>query len=333
MVRRELPPTSRIFVKKRSWPARLVGAALLGSAAAAAGLGLGAGLYLDPGSAPAPAPIASAASPDTPIEAPLPEARDPRRTAAARLKPAVAPPPLPAPALPALEPQSGPSTPPAPTAPAPAVAALPPPEAPAAAPAPPPSPAPRAAATRAAPGYWVEYGVFAGEHYARRLQQSLSAQGIRSIITRTHTPAGRPLWRVRSAGLSDLGAARAAAGAARQSLKLASLIHRHAPARAPKAERYWVEFGRFPARPEARRMQQKLAQHGIATTVTSMRDKSGKPLFSVRSSHLASRAGAGKLVRQARGVLEARIVIGHDRASHRPHQPRPPPGHHVAQLR
>src|SRR5690242_7881928 len=47
--------------------------------------------------------------------------------------------------------------------------------------------------------YWVEYAVYANARAAKRLQQALTDQGLKTVIVPTHTPNGRPLLRVRSA--------------------------------------------------------------------------------------------------------------------------------------
>ena len=334
MVRRELPPTSRIFTRKGSLPSRLLGAVLLGFAVAVSVLGLGAGLYLDRGRAPTAAPLVRAeAGVKPPVASVELQPHDPTMAAAAVVatEPAVGTAKAtPTDALATVEPQAGAA------APAPTLPQLAPP-APIASPAPPvakpvespfamttvmPAPAP------AEPPYWVEYGVFAGKHYALRLQKRLAESGIDSLITRTHTPAGRALWRVRSTGLADRAGARAAAEEV-QPLKLAALIHHHLAAAAPAPKTYLVQFGTFASRPPAVRLQRQLAAQGITASVTSLRTVSGKLLFLVRSPRLQDRDSAERLAQRAGPFAEVRLAA----APGRPHRTRAPPSHHVAQLR
>ncbi|HEX6842759.1 MAG TPA: SPOR domain-containing protein [Stellaceae bacterium] len=162
--------------------------------------------------------------------------------------------------------------------------------------------------------YWVEYGVYANARAAKRLQQALSDQGLQTVIAATHTPDGRPLLRVRSASALDYAAAKAASENVSQALKLSALIHRGAPGHEPESapasvaqastalpsQGYWVQFGAFPHRPQAERLQQQLARGGIETAVSTMRGTSGRTLYWVRSLNLPDRdsalavAGRGK---------------------------------------
>ena len=123
--------------------------------------------------------------------------------------------------------------------------------------------APPGEAAAAPSQYWVEYGVFTGARAAKRLQQALANQGLDTVITQTHAPDGRALVRVRSS-LLDHGAAKAASESARQALKLSALLHRSAAppaqtvarAAAPSVSQgYWVQFGAFPHRQQAARLQ------------------------------------------------------------------------------
>jgi cell division protein FtsN len=162
--------------------------------------------------------------------------------------------------------------------------------------------------------YWVEYGVYTSARAAKRLQEALTNQGLKTVIVPTHTPDGRPLLRVRSAPDFDYGAAKAASETVRQALKLSALIHHGTPTReqdsapavvarasTPRASQgYWVQFGAFPHRPQAERLQEQLARGGVETVVSTMRGTSGRTLYWVRSLNLPDRdsalavAGRGK---------------------------------------
>ena len=179
-------------------------------------------------------------------------------------------------------------------------------------------------ATTAATPYWVEYGVYTNARAAKRLQQALADQGLTTVIAPTHTPDGRPLLRVRSAPELDYGTAKAVSENARQALKLATLIHRGTPAReqdaapaavaqvsAPAASQsYWVQFGAFPHRPQAERLQEQLARGGIETTVSTMRGTSGRPLYWVRSLNLPDRDSALAVAGRGQGAGSADYLVG-----------------------
>ncbi|HKW55215.1 MAG TPA: SPOR domain-containing protein [Stellaceae bacterium] len=173
--------------------------------------------------------------------------------------------------------------------------------------------------------YWVEYGVYTNARGAKRLQQALADQGLKTVITLTHTPDGRPLVRVRSAPELDYGTAKAASENARQALKLSTLIHRGTPAREqgvaqaalaqaskPSAtEGYWVQFGAFPHRPQAERLQGQLARGGIETAVSTMRGTSGRTLYWVRSLNLPDRSSALAVAGRGQEAGSADYLVGH----------------------
>jgi cell division protein FtsN len=183
-----------------------------------------------------------------------------------------------------------------------------------------------AATTAAAPGeaaaapsqYWVEYGVFTGARAAKRLQQALANQGLDTVITQTHAPDGRALVRVRSS-LLDHGAAKAASDSARQALKLSALLHRSAVppaqtvARAPApsvSQGYWVQFGAFPHRQQAARLQEQLARGGIETAVSPMHAASGRVLYRVRSLALPDRDSAAAVASRAQEAGSSDFLVG-----------------------
>lgn len=337
MKRRTLPPTSRIFVGRRPhWP-RLVSAVVLTFALGITGFGIATAVYLDRPRAPADQTAAQRPSPSS-----LSVAR------AAEPAPAIAGSSLPKPPpsaaeLAALSPEAGkPATTPAPppAAPAPSAAAIPSaPARPAASvaalelAAPPPSATPTAPAPSAGPSpvssatpYWVEYGVYAVARYAARLHQVLDRSGLESVVVRTHDPRGRPLLRVRSAPLGGLVAAQQAARQAETALGLAPLVHRGEPEMLAATDRYWVQFGAFRDARLAARLRHRLAEAGIAATVSSAQGTSGKSLYLVRSEHVSSRASAVALAQRGQPVTEAAALIGErpERAIGH-HPPRAPP--------
>lgn len=188
-------------------------------------------------------------------------------------------------------------------------------------------------ATIATTPYWVEYAVYTNARAAKRLQQTLSDQGLKTVIVATHTPDGRPLLRVRSGSELDYGAAKAASDNVRQALKLSALIHRGTPTReqdgAPAAvaresapsvsQGYWVQFGAFPHRPQAERLQQELARGGVATAVSTMRGTSGRTLYRVRSLNLPDRDSALAVAGRGREAGSTDFLVGQSIA--RPAEP------------
>ena len=343
---RDLSSTSRIFSRRSSRAARIFSAFLLTLSLLATLTGLATAVYLERArdaaeatplaetTSPAATPIVQTAVATTdaaPVVAPS-KPHDPMAAAAA----------IPAP--PSIEPSAGAATPIAaparrtesperetaasspPTivaAPAPHVARLEvTPEPPARAVTQSPAATVDAHEAAASPAttvttpYWVEYGVYQNARAAKRLQQALADQGLRTVIAPTHTPDGRPLLRVRSAAELDYDAAKAASENVRQTLKLSTLIHRGMPGReeerapavatqasspvASASRSYWVQFGAFLHRPQAERLQQQLAQGGIETAVSPMRGTSGRTLYWVRSLNLPDHdsalavAGRGK---------------------------------------
>ena len=169
--------------------------------------------------------------------------------------------------------------------------------------------------------YWVEYGVFVGTRYAKRLQQALASQGLDATLVSTRAPDGRPLVRVRSAPMPDYAQARAAAQSARSALKISTLVHRvaapvpvavaAAPQLGPAPSRgYWVQFGAFPHRHQAARLQSELARSGLETVVSSMRGTSGKPLFYVRSAPLPDRGSAVAVASRGQEAAKVDFLIG-----------------------
>jgi cell division protein FtsN len=314
MARRELPPTSRIFTRKRKWAwSRLTGSALLTAALLVMAFGIGTAVYLERPRAPGGPPATAASLPLT--IAPAAPAHDPLAADAAVRAPAPAPPPAPA-TLAKLEPQAGPPTPAQPpqpvAAPAPpaATAAIAPPPRPEAAPA----PAPRRVE------YWVEYGVYRGPLYARRLQQTLARAGLPAVIVATHGRGGGLLLRVRSAPLDDLAAARQDESKARAALGIVPLLHRGSPATTRPEKRYWVQFGAFRKLRQAANLRRRLARVGVATTLSSTRGRAAKPFYLVRSKPLATHAMARALAARGEPVTEVASLIGVT-----PRAPRLPP--------
>ena len=321
MTRRELPPTTRIFRRKKpGWS--LFSALVLGLALGVTGFGLITAIYLErapPRSPPQPAGLANLPAPDRAPVTP----HDP--LAAAMPLPATEPPQTVK--LTNLEPEAGakaaePTDPPVPAA----ALEAPPPAVPPVAPVIAVTPAPPPVAAESRSRYWVEYGVYAGKHQARRLQQALARDGLEAAIVKTHRPDGRPLLRVRSSAVADLAAARAAAQAAQRSLRIGALIHRQTPAAAAPEKRYLVQFGAFAKPQPAARLQRKLAQNGVGAIVSSMIGMGSKHLFLVRSS-LVNHAQAVALAERGRRVAELRIRIDEVRTGppvHR-HAQHPPP--------
>jgi cell division protein FtsN len=191
--------------------------------------------------------------------------------------------------------------------------------------------------------YWVEYGVFAGERYAQRLQQSLADLGLDAMVTPAPSRSGRHLVRVRSAQLLGYAAAHAAALQAQAELKIDTLIHRtdgpsapvvsvHAapepvassgtstPPQAP----YWVQFGAYPHHQQAARFQERLASQGIDTVVISVRGVSGRTLYCVRSVGLNDRTSALAMGQRGQQATNADFLVGQI-ALHSAPIPRPKP--------
>ncbi len=174
---------------------------------------------------------------------------------------------------------------------------------------------------RIATQYWVEYGVFAGEGYARRLQRALAARGLEATVVPTHTPKGRPLIRVRSLLLDDQRQAHAAARSARAALKIGTLVHRvpapptsaaaaaHQPG-PPASRGYWVQFGAFPHRDQAARLQAQLARGGLPTVISAMRASSGRTLFCVRSIGHSDRQTAVAAARRGQRTANVDFLVG-----------------------
>jgi cell division septation protein DedD len=312
MTRRELPPVTRLFSKRRSIGTRIAGALALTLAFGVVGFGVATSIYLEQPShslmlrAPAIAALLPAAPQDLAAAAP----------------PILAEPEPPPAALPELEPQAGTSAPAlaavAPPAPAPSPAAIAPPPPREAAPSP----------RRDATAYWVEYGAFVGKTYARRLQQQLAHQGLDAVVVATHGRDGRKLLRVRSPALPDLAAARQAAGTARQALHLAALLHRGSPEAVPET-RYRVQFAAF-ARPRpAARLTRELRRRGVAASIDVVRGTSGKLLYYVRSVRVSDRAHALALGARGRPLLQSDFLVEQSprqRSLPGMHRaPRPPP--------
>jgi cell division septation protein DedD len=291
MVRRDLPPATRLFSRKRSIGGRVAGSLALILAVAVLGFGIATALYLDQ---PSRALMLRAPA----LAALLPKPPGPPPQLAALPPPA---------ALPAIEPQAGSSAPSPTAAPEPADAAPPAPVI-AALPALPPVAAPPAIAGRASRHYWVEYGVFAGKTYARRLEQSLKGQGLPAVVVATHDPRGRRLLRVRSAPLANLAAARAAAAKAGEALHLAALIHSGSPAAAPEP-RYRVQFAAFAKARPAARLSRALRRRGITASVYVTRGIAGKPLFYVRSQRVRDHRQALALGARGRSLITGDFLV------------------------
>jgi cell division septation protein DedD len=309
MARRGSPPSFRLISPRTL---RWLGATLLALCLAVAALGLVTALYLDralessQSAAPALVPMPPSAALDPLAKGPAPQpetdndanlARDAiaapaDTTAAMAAAPTVAPAaePLVSPiepdtlpdvaaataALATIEPRSGTSATDAAEPSPPPVAAM-------------PDPRPRPGPSSPPIGWSMEYGVFARDRAAKRLQQELARHGLEAFLVATHTPSGRPLLRVRSTLLADRPAAQAASATAARALGIAPLVHRARSIAQPEKQ-YWVQFGAFPRYQQATRLHTKLAAHGVATTVHSARTKSGKVLFLVRSTGYHDRA-------------------------------------------
>lgn len=325
MTRRKLRPVARLFSKRRPhWP-RLAGALLLTFSLGVAGFGIATAVYLE-----RPEPSKASAAAQIPAVQPAPP-HDPLAAAAAVPVPAEAPPPAPA-DLPALEPQAGATLPPQ-AGPPPQEAALePPPTAPALAVA--AAPAPEAVAELPA-RYWVEYGAFAYEPNALRLQRALNRQGLAAVIVTTHGRDGRKLLRVRSAPLPDLAAARQAVDEASRALRVSALLHRGSPAAAPApVAQYRVQFAAFLKPAQAHRLSRELSRGGIATNVSMLRRSGGKPLYLVRSLPVPDHAQALALGERAQQVAQTGFVIEVSLPhAATPRQAAHPPPHHVADSR
>jgi hypothetical protein len=185
-------------------------------------------------------------------------------------------------------------------------------------------------ATIATTPYWVEYAVYTNARAAKRLQERLTDQGLKTVIVPTHTPGGQPLLRVRSAPDLDYSAAKAASENVRQALKLSALIHRGTPipeqdsapaavarASTPSASQgYWVQFGAFPHRPQAERLREQLARGGVATAVSTMRGTSGRILYWVRSLNLPDRNSALAVAGRGREAGSTDFLVGRSIARH-----------------
>ncbi len=357
MARRELRPAARLFVKKRTAGSRAAGALLLTLSLGVAGFGIATAVYLEQpagtgpretphvmATVPAPPhdPLAAAAAVPSDAEVPPPPsialpALEPQ--AGASVPPAgaaavAAPETLPPAASPALEPQAGPSV-PSPSGPPPQTAALEPPPPPAASPpaalaAPIPPPA-----AELPERYWVEYGVFAREPGALRLQQELRREGLAAIIVGTHGRDGRKLLRVRSAPLADLGAAQHDIGAARRGLRLAALLHRGSPAAATAmpAAQYRVQFGAFAYPQHAAQLSRELSRGGLAVTVSSVRGASGKPLYLVRSLPVPDHAQAVALGARGQELAQTDFLIEQSPGPGAQHLPARAPPRPVADSR
>jgi cell division septation protein DedD len=324
MAQHSLPSVpSRIFTRKPSLAARLLSASLLALSLLVTLAGLGTAIYLerarDAATVATPAPPQPAAvlvattsepireTPSVPAVAtsiPSPVAAEP--APAIPTSPAAE---SPRPADPPAEPPAAGSSAPLPPSAPPQVAAL---EAPAAMPS----------ALSKAGRYWVEYGVFVGERYARHLQQGLAVHGLAASLVATHAPDGRPLVRVRSVALADYVEAREVAERARQALGIGPLVHRSAgestrtPATLPVTsatrgdQRYWVQFGAFPRAEQAVRVKDALSGSGIDTIVATARAASGRLLYLVRSVELPDRDSAVALAHRGRQAANVDFLVG-----------------------
>jgi cell division septation protein DedD len=283
---------------------------VLALAVGVVGFGVATAIYLEQPAAPKP-PLAPA------VTAPLPAPpNDP--TAASLPVPAESPPPTAT--LSEIEPQAGDSA-------TPSVAAIePPPAAPAASAAPAAAPAPPPLGAATTP-YWVEYGAFIREPDAHRLQQALSRRGLEAVVIPTHGRGGRKLFRVRSAPLGDPAAARQAADTARQTLRLAVLVHRGSPAAAPT--RYRVQFAAFAQPQRAAQLSRELRRHGIAASVHRVQRTSGKSLYLVQSAPVRDRDQALALGARGKSLVKSDFLVerypSRRPASDAPQAPRPPP--------
>jgi cell division protein FtsN len=320
MVRRELPPTSRIFLrKKRSAWSRLAGSAVLTLSLGVMAFGIGTAVYLDRSPTPHSAPATGQTATALPLLiAPPAPPRDPLAANAAVLAPA----PAPAPAtLAKIEPEAGPSAPAQSAAPL----AVPAPSKPLAAipPAPPEAPP---ATTRPPAQYWVEYAVYRGTTYAERLQQALARKGLSAVIVKTHGRRGIALLRVRSLPTHDLAAARRTLQQAKTALRIAPLLHYGSPTAAPR-NHYWVQFGAFRKVRQATVLRHRLARAGIVTTLRAVRGSDAKFFYLVRSEPLATHAMALAIAAQAQPVTRIASLIGVTPRSRQPGLARAPPRH------
>jgi cell division protein FtsN len=358
MARRELRPAARLFVKKRTARSRAAGALLLTLSLGVAGFGIATAVYLeqpagtgqretpqvmaavpapphDPLAAAAAVPSGAEAAPPPPIAVPALEPQAGASVPPAGAAAVPAPETLPPVASPAPEPQAGPSV-PSPSGPPAQTAALEPPPPPA---APPPvalaAPVPPPAAESPPERYWVEYGVFAREPSALRLQQELRREGLAAIIVATHGRDGRKLLRVRSAPLADLGAAQHDIGAARRGLRLAALLHRGSPAAATAipAAQYRVQFGAFAYPQHAAQLSRELSRGGLAVTVSSVRGASGKPLYLVRSLPVPDHAQAVALGARGQELAQTDFLIERSPGPPAQHLPARAPPRPVADSR
>lgn len=326
MSRRSLPPSSRIFTRKKSAWSRFLGSSLLTFSLAVTAFGLGTAVYLERGPARAPqlAPAPVAALPSPPFRDPVAaEAAVPSRPIpASPAAPAAAPAPSAA-ALAAIEPMAGPA---AAMAAPPRTAALAPAPAPETAALSAPSPSPHDKLRTPQRHYWVEYGAYVGASYARRLQQALAREGIRALVVTTHGLGGRRLLRVRSAPLPGFQAAREAAAQAGSALGIAPLVHRGDPAADAPGRRYWVQFGAFRRVAQAERLKRHLRRAGVASRVAFAKGTAGTRFYLVRSLPLASHAEAVALAAQGRPAARAAALIGETRhiAAHQPAIRAPP---------
>jgi cell division protein FtsN len=329
MALRSLPSIpSRIFIRRPSLWSRIVSGSLLALSLLVTLAGLGTAIYLERArDMAAPAPSAAPPAILVVTEAPTVTALPPSTAASTRERhdsppaaAAVSPPvsESPVPESPAVE------TPPAAGSSAPAAASRP--QEIAALEAPPPA-AVAPPPAEAAGHYWVEYGVFAGEHYAKRLQQILADHGLAAVVVATHAPSGRPLLRVRSPGIADHAEARAAADGAQQALGIGTLIHHSAgelaamPAPSMSLAGsaggnlpYWVQFGAFPHRQQAAQVKDALEQGGIDTAISQMQATSGRLLFLVRAVRIADRDSALALAHRGQQAANLDFLVGRNLA-------------------
>jgi cell division protein FtsN len=340
MARRILPSTSaRIFTQRASWSSRILSGFLLGLSFCVTVAGIATAVYLErPHDPPLRPPPLVAASQDM-VGTTLPAT--PTQTAAMGADAALrsAQPDAPGNAAwaepqPRDEPGIGTTAPDATGAPAsPQTALLEP--LPAEAQAPQPT-GPAAAPVASDHHYWVEYGVFVGARYAKRLQEALAAHGLDAVVVPTHGSGHRPLLRVRSAPLADYARARDAAENAGRMLRLTALIHRSSigsgqlaaakPAMAARKHEFWVQFGAFPHHWQAARLRNALAQGGIDTVVTGLRAPSGRPVFAVRSPPLPDRPSAAAIAMRGQQAGNVDFLIGQrgEAAPDRPRKARSP---------
>jgi cell division protein FtsN len=156
----------------------------------------------------------------------------------------------------------------------------------------------------AAPRYWVEFGAYDTAYYADRLKQSLGQLGIDAVIGVVAGKNGKTYLRVRTSGDSDRATAAAQLTKAQSALRIRPLLHRAAAAspatpRAPEAQakpttkrEYWVQFGAFRERHNARTMVSQLRKKDIQASVFEIKNSDLKLLYLVRASGLSSYAQA-----------------------------------------